>query len=345
MKAETLLPLGKLDPGLRAPEKSLDYAKIGKDARLVDDLGYHALLMEETKDDPFQVLALAASASERIKIGTSVAIAFTRSPFTLAQSAWTAQKISGGRFELGIGSQVKGHIRRRHGLDWHSPVAWMVDYVGALRAIWSSWQNQSDLEYESRHYKLNLTVPLFTPAPLEFDSIPIYIAAVNPLMCNAAARIADGVRLHPVCGEKYIREVLLPVIASEKNDKFEVCLKPLIASARNEAELGKRKETARQRLAFYLSTPAYSGAFGVYGLQDLCDEMNNLSREARWEEMSARVSDDLLEEIAIIALYPDLAEKIKDRFGPILSRIEVSIPVDDETDQEELSGILMELGI
>lgn len=343
MKAETLLPLGKLDPGLRAPEKSLDFSKVGKDARLVDSLGYHTLLMEETKDDPFQVLALAANASDRVKIGTSVAIAFTRSPFTLAQSAWTAQKISGGRFELGIGSQVKGHIRRRHGLEWHPPVAWMIDYVGALRAIWSSWQNQSDLEYESPHYKLNLTVPLFTPSPLEFDAIPIHIAAVNPLMCKVAAQIGEGVRLHPVCGEKYIRDVLLPVMTPVKTDKFEVCLKPLIASGRTEAELADRTETVRQRLAFYLSTPAYSGVFEVYGLQDLCKEMSQLSRESRWQEMSARVSDDLLESIAIVALYKDLAGEIQNRYGTILNRIEVSIPVDDETDQDQLARIILEL--
>ena len=121
LKAETLLPLGKLDPGLKAPDTGLEYGSIASDAKLVDRLGYHSLLMEETKDDPFQILSLAASQTSEVKLGTSVAIAFTRSPFTLAQSAWTAHKISGGRFELGIGSQVKGHIRRRHGLQWHPP--------------------------------------------------------------------------------------------------------------------------------------------------------------------------------------------------------------------------------
>ncbi len=343
LKAETLLPLGKLDPGLQAPERGLNYDSIGSDAQLVDRLGYYSLLMEETKDDPFQILSLAASQTSRVKLGTSVAIAFARSPFTLAQSAWTAHRISGGRFELGIGSQVKGHIRRRHGLQWHPPGQWMKDYVGALRAIWQSWQKEEPLEYESKHYKLNLSVPLFTPSPIDFAPIPIHVAAVNPGMFEVAFEIAEGVRLHPVCGPRYISEVLLPRINKKKSDGFEVCLKPLIATAKDEEGLVARKEVARQRLAFYLSTPAYAKAFDVFQLQDLCQEMNQLSRTNRWAEMSELVSDELLEEIVIVALYDDLASKIHERFGLLLDRIEVSIPVDSEQDEEELSQIIVDL--
>ena len=343
MKAETLLPLGKLDPGLQAPEESLSYASVASDAGLVERLGYHSLLMEETKDDPFQILSLAASQTQRLKIGTSVAIAFARSPFTLAQSAWTAQKISRGRFELGIGSQVKGHIRRRHGLEWHPPLTWMKDYVGALRAIWESWQNRSSLDYSSKHYNLNLNVPLFTPDPLDYDPVPIHIAAVNPGMFRVAVEVAQGVRLHPVCSAKYITQVLLPQVDSAKLQDFEVCLKPLVASARDKETLLKRKEIARQRLAFYLSTPAYSAAFEVYDLQELCGRMNALSRENRWEEMAELVTDDLLEEIAVIGLYDELAEKIQKRYGAFLNRIEVSVPVNNLQDEEDLAQIVLDL--
>ncbi len=172
MKAETLLPLGKLDPGLAAPEAALDLHAVAGDARTVDGLGYWGLLMEETKDDPFQVLAMAATATSHVRLGTSVAIAFARSPFVTAMSAWTLQKLSNGRFELGLGSQVRGHIRRRFGLEWHPPGPWMRDYVGAVRAIWTSWQNGTKLEFSSRHYDIDLTVPLFTPAPIDHPEIP-----------------------------------------------------------------------------------------------------------------------------------------------------------------------------
>ena len=255
MKAETLLPIGKLDPGLRAPDVALNLSTIPQQAKLVDKLGYHALLMEETKDDPFQVLALAAHATERVHIGTSVAIAFARSPFTIAQAAWTAQKISNGRFELGLGSQVRGHIVRRFGLEWHAPGPWMRDYVRAVRAIWHSWQTETPLDYESKHYKLNLNVPLFTPAPIEHPDIPIQVAAVNPYMATVAAQVADGVRLHPVCSPDYIAEVILLAIKHVRCDGFEVCLKPLVATAGDAATLAERVKNCAPALSLLYLNP------------------------------------------------------------------------------------------
>ena len=267
MKIETLLPLGKLDPGLAQPDAQLQLQQVGSEAQLVDSLGYDTLLMEETKDDLFQVLALAASHSERVQLGTSVAIAFARSPYVTAMSAWTLAKLSDGRFELGLGSQVRGHIRRRFGLDWHPPGPWMRDYVNAVRAIWASWQNASPIDFVSDHYRLDLSVPLFTPAPISKPDIPIQIAAVNPYMIRIAAEVADGVRLHPVCSPAYLRDVVQPAVEHRRrsSSRFDVCLKPLIATAANDAELVQRREVARSRLAFYVSTPAYRGAFDRYG--------------------------------------------------------------------------------
>ena len=343
MKAETLLPLGKLDPGLRAPDMPLNLADVAQESRLADSVGYHAILMEETKDDPFQVLTMAALATERVHVGTSVAIAFARSPYVTAQAAWTAQKISGGRFELGLGSQVRGHMRRRFGLEWHPPGPWMRDYVRAVKAIWHSWQNECDLEFESKHYNLNLNVPLFIPAPIEYPDIPIQISAVNPYMASVGAEVADGVRLHPVCSPKYIRQVIEPAIADKRRPNFELCLKPLVATGRNLAELEDRTRIARQRLAFYMSTPAYAGAFAIFGLEEKCQEMAMLSKAQRWDELEAAVSDEILNECVIIALYDDLAATIKRRYADVLQRIEVSIPVKTEEDQEVLGDIIRDI--
>ena len=343
MKAETLLPLGKLDPGLRAPDSVLDVSRVGDDASAVESLGYHAVLMEETKDDPFQILALAASATRHVHVGTSVAIAFARSPFVVAQAAWTLQKISGGRFELGLGSQVRGHVRRRYGLEWHAPGPWMRDYVGAVRAIWSSWQAQTPLDYVSARYTLDLTVPLFTPSPIEHPDIPIQIAAVNPYMCRVAAEVADGVRLHPVCTPRYIDEVLGPAMAPHRRAGFEVCLKPLIAAAPDRDTLAERTEVARQRLAFYCSTPAYARAFSHFGLDDLCTELAGLSKRQRWQEMAAKVDDDLLHQAVVVSLYDDLADEIGRRYGSLIDRIEVSIPLNTRADHATLRDIVASL--
>lgn len=343
LRAETLLPLGKLDPGLRAPDVALDLLAVTTEAQIADQVGYHTLLMEETKDDPFQVLALAAQATDRVHIGTSVAIAFARSPYVIAQAAWTAQKISSGRFELGLGSQVRGHIRRRFGLDWHPAGPWMRDYVRAVKAIWQSWQGETDLAFESEHYNLNLNVPLFIPAPIKHPKIPIQVAAVNPYMASVAAEVADGVRLHPVCSPRYIREVILPAVAPLRPDGFEVCLKPLVATAPTEALLADRIRIAKQRLAFYMSTPAYAGAFAVFGMERLCQEMAELSKVQDWDGLEERVDDEVLDACVIIALYDDLAATIKNRYSDLIERIEVSLPVRTPEDQEQLRDVIRAL--
>ena len=199
MKIETLLPLGKVDPGLRAADTPLNLAMVGDDAKLVEALGYDRLVVEETKEDPFVIMGLAASATTTLGLGTSVVIAFPRAPAITAMSAWTIQKMSGGRFCLGLGPQVRGHIRRRYGLEWHTPGPWMRDYIGALRAVWNCWQNGTPLDYQGKHYKLNLMVPLFNPGPIDHPEIPIVLAAVGPKMCGIGGEVADGIRPHPVC--------------------------------------------------------------------------------------------------------------------------------------------------
>ncbi len=356
MKAETLLPLGKLDPGLAAPEVNLDVTSLDRQACEVEQLGYHCLVLEETKDDPFTLLGLAAAATERLHLGTSVAIAFARSPYVTAMSAWTLQKISGGRFELGLGSQVRAHIQRRFGQDWHPPGPWMREYVEAVRAIWHSWQSGSDLNFHGQHYHLDLNVPLFTPAAIEHPNIPILIAAVNPYMCSVAGEVADGVRLHPVCSPDYIESVVLPAIASGQarraasrsttdppHSGFEVCLKPLIASAPGKAELPARIEVARQRLAFYLSTPAYRPVFAQAGHEALARQASVLARDRQWQALTALIDDDMLHKWVVVATYDQLASKVAARYGHLLQRIEISVPLVSAGDQEALAAIVSEL--
>ena len=212
MKVETRLPLGKLDPGVRATAASLDIRAVADDARRAEALGYDGIITEETKDDPYIVMALAAQATSRVSLATAVALAFPRSPTVTAMTAWTLQRLSGGRFTLGLGSQVKGHIERRFGMSWSAPGPWLREYVQALRAIWDCWQNGTKLDFRGEHYTLNLMVPLFTPAPIEHPHIPVELAAVNPYMCQVAGEVADGIRAHPIATPRYIAETMLPAV-------------------------------------------------------------------------------------------------------------------------------------
>jgi len=346
---ETLLPLGKLDPGLRAGGQALDIGRVFEDARLVESLGYDRLVVEETKVDPFAVMTLAAQATTSLGLGTSVAIAFPRSPAITAMSAWTTQKLSNGRFCLGLGPQVKGHIQRRYGLKWSPPGPWIRDYVGALRAIWACWQNGTRLDFSSRHYKLDLMVPLFDPGPIEHPEIPIYLAAVGPRVCAAAGEVADGMRPHPVCTPRYIEEVMLPAAragAERSNrslDEFAVAMKPLVATAADAESLRERVRDARARIAFYASTPAYRPAFEIHGLGDLATELSALSRAQRWDEMPARISDDILETYVTVGTYDEVAGKLIERYGKVVTGVEFSIPVDASGDRDRLAALVTQL--
>jgi len=349
MRVETLLPLGKVDPGLRAPETPFDITSAAEQARLVEALGYDRLVIEETKDDPFVVLAAAATPTTTLGLGTSVAIAFPRSPTSMALTAWSMQKLSGGRFALGLGSQVKGHIERRYGMRWSGPAAWMRDYVLALRGVWHAWQHGAPLDVDTPHYRLNLMVPLFDPGPIDEPEIPVLLAAVNPMMCSVAGEVADGIRPHPVCTPSYIADVMLPAVRAgaasggRSLDAFTVNMKPLVATAPDDEQLVTKVRDARARLAFYCSTPGYRAAFEHFGLGDLADEAKVLSKQQRWEELPPLITDDVLHEFVTIGTYDTIGEQILARYGAVVTHCEVSIAVRDEADRAALAAIVTDL--
>ncbi len=349
MKIETLLPLGKVDPGLRPSETPLDIRTVYQDAKLVEELGYDGLVVEETKDDPFTVISLAAQATTRLALGTAVAMAFPRSPTVTAMTAWTIQKLSGGRFTLGLGSQVKGHLERRYGMKWTPPAPWMREYIRALRALWDCWQNGTPLDFQGEHYRLNLVVPLFKPGPIAHPHIPIHVAAVNRFMCRVAGEVANGVRPHPICTPKYISEVMLPEVrkgaAKAQRDAtgIAVCMKPLVATAPDEVSLQEKVRDVRARIAFYASTPAYRPAFAIHGYADLAAELTLLSRAQRWEEMPEFITDDMVELYAVVGTYDVIAQRLLQRYGGIATNIEFSIPARNEEERERLREVVREM--
>jgi len=352
MKIEGLLPLGRLDPGVRAATP-LDIARVAEDARRAEELGYDGVLTEETKDDPFIVLALAAQATSRVTLATAVAVAFPRSPAITAMSAWTLARLSKGRFTLGLGSQVKGHIERRFGVRWSAPGPWLRDYVGALRAIWASWQHGTKLDYRSEHYTLSLMVPLFAPAPLDYPDIKIELAAVNPYMCQVAGEVADGIRAHPVATPRYLREVMWPAarkgMAKSGRDvgqhlaDFAMCVMPLVATAPNRAGLDERIQDVRARVAFYASTPTYLAAFETDGHAETARQLQGLARAQRWEEMPALVDDAMLDTYAVIGTYDEIAEKLRARYGGLATHLEFTMPLAAPGEVDALRAILTEL--
>jgi probable F420-dependent oxidoreductase len=299
------------------------------------------------------VLALAAQATSRVSLATGVAVAFPRSPAITALSAWTLARLSKGRFTLGLGSQVKGHIERRYGMRWSPAGPWLRDYVGALRAIWACWQNGTKLDYRSEHYTLSLTVPLFAPAPLEQPDIRVELAAVNPYMCQVAGEVADGIRAHPVATPRYIAEVMLPAARrgmakagrDGKHDGagFTMCVTPLVATAPDRGGLAERIQDVRARVAFYASTPAYLAAFETDGHGDTAKQLQALSRAQRWEEMPALVDDAMLDAYAVIGTHDEIAGKLRARYGALATHLEFTMPFAAPGETETLRALITEL--
>jgi probable F420-dependent oxidoreductase len=345
MRLETLLPLGKVDPGLRAPETGLDLAAVAADARLLEEIGYDGVAVEETKQDPYIVMALAAQATTRLRVSTAIAMAFPRSPTITAMSAWTLQRLASGRFTLGLGPQVRAHIERRYGMSWSAPGPWMREYVAAVRAVWRCWQDNQPLDVRGPHYSINLMPPLFNPGPISHPDIPIHLAAVNVGMCQVAGEVGDGVRPHPICSAHYIANVMIPAVregaqrAGRSLAEFKICHKPLIATARSADELALRVRDVRARLAFYISTPSYRRAVEHHGLGDLARKLSQFARAQDWEKMPHCVTDEVLHLFAVVGRHEEIAAKLIERFHDVVTHCEFSIAVRVERDKEELAEI------
>ena len=349
MKVETHLPLGKVDPGLRETEVRLDVAGVPVSARHVEDLGFDGLVLTETKEDPYIVMALAAANTERIELTTAVAMAFPRSPTVTAMTAWTLQRASQGRFVLGLGTQVKGHIERRYGMRWSAPAPWMEEYVAAVRAVWDCWQHGTPLDFHGEHYELTLMNPLFDPGPIDHPDIPVHFAAVNAGMARVAGRVADGLRPHPICTRRYLEEVLVPALETGKRQAdrtetaIDVCASPLIVTGRDDSSVERRMSDVRARIAFYASTRSYRPVFDTHDWGDIAAQLSQLSKQQRWDEMEGLVTDEMVETIAVVAPHDALANAVVARYGGLCSKVEFSIPVADAADASLLSEMVRQI--
>ena len=349
MKAETLLPIGGVDPGLRDVAMRIDLARVPEMAREAEGIGYDGLASGETKNDPFVPLVLGATTTSRMRLTTAVAIAFPRSPTAIAMTAWDLQAMSKGRFVLGLGPQVKGHLERRYGIPWAPPMPRLREYIQAVRAVWHCWQNRVPLDFKGTYYNLSLMVPLFDPGPIEHPDIPIQVAAVNPGMCKLAGELCQGMRPHPICTPRYIAEVMLPAVRTGAGKVgrditgFEVIPSPLIATAPSPGQLEQRIRDVRARVAFYASTRTYGAVFEHHGWGDLVEDLHRYSVQKRWEEMPKRISDEVLDTIAVIGTHDQIAGKLKQRYGGLATGLEFGIPIRTPADREALIASIGEL--
>lgn len=296
-------------------------------ARAAEALGFDALWCTETMHDPFLPGALIAEHTQRLHFGTAVAIAFARSPATLAYTAWDLAQASKGRFILGLGTQVKAHIERRFGMPWpDSVVGKLREQIGAMRAFWQTWQTGERLNFRGEYYKLTLMSPFFNPGPIEYPYIPIYIAGVNTGLARLAGEVADGFHVHPLHSARYLREVILPAIqegvsrASRKREQVKVSVSAFVATSPEE------RTFVRSQIAFYASTPSYRPVMALHGWQEVAERLSALAARGEWGEMPELISEEMLQTFAVVAQPAELPAALIEKYLGLADRLGLYIP-------------------
>jgi probable F420-dependent oxidoreductase len=311
------------------PEKIVGYAR---EAERRGDV--RGLFVAEAAHDPFVALTLAASVTERIELGTSIAVAFARTPMQLAYAAYDVQRLSGGRLVLGLGSQIKPHITRRYSMPWSHPAARMREYVAALRAIWHAWQTGERLAFEGEFYQHTLMPPLFSPGPLEVAGPPVWVAAVGPQMVETAGAVADGIICHPLLSRSYLADVLAPQVhaaraASARADEpFAFSALVMVATGRTEEEVEAAVAGVRRQIGFYASTPAYAPVLEHHGWGDLHSEAHVLTKADRWDDLASLVDDEVLDAFAVVGELESVGPAFRERFAGLADRVTISMPYD-----------------
>lgn len=320
--------------------------RVGGATRAADAAGFDGVCSVENKHDPFLPLLLAAEHSERLELRTAIAVAFARSPMILAGVSHDLNAFAEGRFTLGLGSQIKPHILKRFSMPWGAPAAQMRELILAMRAIWANWHEGKPLEFVGKYYTHTLMTPMFTPENPEYGAPRVALAAVGPMMTEVAGEVADGVILHPFSTQAFIETVTMPAIerglakSGRKRDDFEISYSNFVVTGRDEAEFEASKAAAKERIAFYGSTPAYKGVLDSIGIGDLQGELNALSKQGRWVEMGGLITDDILDAFAVVGPAERIAPEILRRYGSCIDHTTLSFPIPDA---EQLASIIREL--
>ena len=289
-------------------------------------IGYDGFFSTETQYDPFLPLALAGVEGHDIDLGTAIAVAFPRSPMVTAMVAWDLARMTSGRFLLGLGTQIRPHITRRFSMEWGRPGPRIKDYILAMRAIWDTWQNSTQLKYQGEFYNFSLMTPFFDPGPIPNPDVPVYIAGVGPYLSSLAGEICDGFHVHPFHTTAYLDELVIPNITrgaaagGRSIDDVERAATVFVMTGTNDVEVEQSMSAIRQQIAFYASTPSYRPVLEANDWE-FGDELHAMSKRGQWAEMADVVPDEALFEVGVAAQVGDLGEAIKARYGDRVQRV------------------------
>jgi probable F420-dependent oxidoreductase len=319
----------KLDHYLRA-----DHHDVARVARELEELGFDGLYTAEGPHEPFLPLVLAAEHTTRATLFTNIAVAFARSPMDLAQTANDLQLYSGGRFVLGVGSQIRPHIQNRFSMPWHRPAARMRELVLAVKAIHRSWNDRVPLEFRGEQFTHTLMTPFFDPGPNPFGAPPVWVAGLGPQMTRTAAEVGDGLLVHPFHSGRFVRDRLASAVGAglvasgREREAFTVAAVPIVCTGRTDQERQTATDGVRRLLAFYGSTPAYRVTLELHGWGELQTELNRLTKAGRWDELPDRIDDEVLDTLAVCGRPDDIGALVAARYGDAVDRVGLSMPYD-----------------
>lgn len=311
-----------------------DLTSVPARAREIEQQGYDGCWTGEISHDPFLPLLLAAEHTSRLQLGTSIAVAFARNPMLIANLGWDLNTYSQGRFILGLGTQVQAHIEKRYGMPWSHPARRMREFVGAVHAIWSTWQHGTRLSFEGEFYTHKLMTPMFTPEAQPHGVPKIFIAAVGDLMTRTAGEVADGLIAHAFTTRRYLDEMTAPALqagldaAGRSRGTFELSCPVFVVTGENAEQFESSAAAHRKQLAFYGSTPAYRKVLELHGWGDLHTELHRLSRLGEWDTMATLIDDEVLAAFAVVAELPDVADALVRRCAGAIDRVLPGFPAD-----------------
>jgi len=296
-------------------------------AEAAEQIGFDALWTSETQHNPFLPCALIAEHSQKMGIGTAIAVSFARSPADLAYTAWDLAAQSGGRFILGLGTQVKGHIEKRFGMPWpESVVGKLREQILAVRAFWDCWQNGTKFSFSGDYYRLRLMTPFFNPGPIENPKIPIYIAGVNTGLAKLAGEVCDGFHVHPFNSPSYLREVILPAIEAGIAKAGRTRADLTVSVTAFAATTPEEQNFARAQISFYASTPSYRPVFALHGWEDVAEKLSAHAAKGEWGEMFGLVTDEILETFCVVSDAAGLPAALKARYERLADRLTLYTP-------------------
>ncbi len=333
------------NPGALKVDSSLlvaNPADAGPLSRQLEDMGYDGVYTFEGRHDPFLPLAVAAGATSRLELTTGIAVAFARNPMLVANLGHDLQLMSGGRFMLGLGSQIRAHIEKRFSAQWSHPARRMREFVLALRAIWDCWQNGTPLDFRGEFYTHTLMTPVFTPGPNPHGLPPVYLAGVGPRMLEVAGEVGDGLLVHPFATPRFIAGEVLPAFergiarAGATRAERAVSCQVIVATGLDREERERNFALARGQVAFYASTPAYRPVLEAHGWGDLQSQLNVLSKQGKWLEMGELLSEELLNEVVVHGSPEEVGERLRERCAGWAERVSPVIYAGDMELRERL---------